>query len=320
MRYIWPYLFVTLATSFSLAQTATPPPPQSARQALLEMFIGKGPDDFVKHLPDDARRTLIHKGESPETSIALRISVIGRQLTAQGEHVETFDAGPNILISEQNSGHERIEVAVEHDSLMGEEDEIELSVHVYKDGQPQPLPVVPRLVFTLKQEKEIWRLTELTVAAHVPLTDPDYLAGLRKEQDEANESAAQMRVAVIANAETSYSARHPASGYTCTLATLVARDSVIQDPAAAPEGPGVSDPGQGNEEWNGYRFILTGCDGSPASKYRLTAEPTDADSSMKKFCIDESGILKFVATGKSSICFSRGQVVNAVSVVPHGED
>ena len=43
---------------------------------------------------------------------------------------------------------------VEHDNLAGEEDEIELSVHDYKDGQPQFLPVVPRLIFSFKQEAE----------------------------------------------------------------------------------------------------------------------------------------------------------------------
>jgi hypothetical protein len=61
---------------------------------------------------------------------------------------------------------------VERDSLIGEEDKIELSVQVRKDEQPQSLPVVPRPIFTLKQEKEIWRLSEITLAAHVPLTDP----------------------------------------------------------------------------------------------------------------------------------------------------
>ena len=120
-------------------------------------------------------------------------------MVAQGEHIETFDAGPTLLITTQNEGHERIEVAVEHDSLLGEEDEIELSIHYYKDGQLQTLPVVPRLTFTFKQEKEIWRLNEVTAAAHVPLTDPDYLKGLRKEQDEANETAAQNRVSIIAS-------------------------------------------------------------------------------------------------------------------------
>ena len=221
MRHIRLVLLVTVAASISLpAQTSTPPPPQSARQALIEMFLSKNAEDFAKHLPDDARRALIHNGETPDTSVVLHLSNLGRQMMAEGEPIETFDAGPTLLLSEQKDHHEEIEVVVEHDSLMGEDDEIELSVHVYQDGQPQSLPVVPRLIFTLQQEKDIWRLTEVTVAAPVPLTDPDYLQGLRKEQDEQNELAAQFRVRMIASAETAHAAKHPDLGYVCTLSNL----------------------------------------------------------------------------------------------------
>jgi hypothetical protein len=139
--------FVAVTGTLLLAQTptVTPPPPQSARQALLEMFLGKGESDFTKHLPETANQALIHKGDSPETNVILKISTIGRQMTAQGEHLESFETGPNLLVSEQNNGHEKYEIAVEHDTLLGEDDEIELSVHYYKDGQLQSLPVVPRV-------------------------------------------------------------------------------------------------------------------------------------------------------------------------------
>jgi hypothetical protein len=314
MRRIGFILCVALASGNSLfAQTpAGPatPPPQSARQALIEMFLGKGTDDFVKHLPEAARQALIRKGETPETSVALRISAIGRQMVAQGEHIETFDAGPNLLVSEQRDGHERIEVAVEHDSLTGEDDEIELSIRSYKDGQLESLPVVPRLIFTLQQEKDVWKLTEITVAAHVPLTDPDYLKSLRQLQNESNQSQAQTRVSIIAAAETGYATKHPDRGYTCGLATLFAQDS-----AATPgEGGGFFDPGQANEEWNGYRFALAGCTGTPASKYRVTAVPIDPESDMKAYCADESGTVKSVPAAKSSSCFSRGQAATKEAV------
>jgi hypothetical protein len=150
------FLFVTFAGCILLpAQTAAPPtpPPQSARQALIEMFMGKGENDFARHLPEAARQTLIHKGETPDTSIILKISTIGRQAAAQGEHLETFDEGSTLLAFDQSSGREKTELAVEHDSLLGEDDEIELSIHYYKDGQLQSLPVVPQLIFTLRQEK-----------------------------------------------------------------------------------------------------------------------------------------------------------------------
>ena len=309
--------FVAVTGTLLLAQTSTPtPPPQSARQALLEMFLGKGENDFTKHLPEAAHQALIHKGDSPETNVILKISTIGRQLTAQGEHLESFETGPNLLVSEQNNGHEKYEIAVEHDTLLGEDDEIELSVHYYKDGQLQSLPVVPRLIFTLRQEKEIWRLTEVTAAVHAPLTDPDYLKGLRKDQNESNETAAQNRVTVMGMAEGNYANRHPDRGYACALATLVAAE-----PGAMPGESGfVYDPGQGNEEWSGYRFALTGCEGTPAAKYRITAVPLESDAGMKTFCADESGAFKFVTTGKSWSCFTRGQPVNAPQAPASSED
>ncbi len=291
-----------------VAQTAspTPPqtPPQSARQALIEMFLGKGANDFVKHLPDEARRTLIRKDETERTSVVLRISTIGRQLAAESAgHLETFDEGPTLLVTEPTPGHEKIEAIVEHDSLLGEEDEIELSFHYYKDGQLQSLPVVPRLTFTLKQEKEVWRLTEVTAAAHIPLTDPDYLKELRREQNEANEGAAQNRVNNIAQAETNYATQHPDIGYTCTMANLFPQ----QQNADGGVSPFAEDAGA---ESNGYRFAVTGCVGTPSSKFRVSAVPTDADAGQKTFCSDPSGTLKFATDGKSSTCFSEGQPVN----------
>jgi len=303
------FLFSALISISLAAQTSTSQssPPQTARQALLEMFMGKGENDFTKHLPEAARQALIHKGDSPETSTVLRISAIGRQMVGQGQHIETFDAGPILLKTDQGDGHEKFEVMVEHDSLAGEEDEIELSVHDYKDGQPQFLPVVPRLIFSFKQEAEIWRLTEVTVAAHVPLTDPEYLQGVRKQQDESNESAAQNRVAMIITAEKGYAERHPERGYTCSLATLFG-----SEPGASPgDGGAMNDPSLTNDEWSGYRFAFSGCNGTPASRYHISAVPIESDAGTKMFCADESGALKSLLNRKSSTCFSQGEVVNS---------
>jgi len=302
------FLFVATAGIFLRAQTAapTPPRPQTARQALIEMFLGKGENDFTKHLPESARQALIHKGDSPETSTVLHLSMIGRQIGAEGGHVETFDAGPTLLVSAPNEAQEKLEVIVERDSLLGEEEEIELSFNYYQGMELQALPVVPRVIFTFKQEKEVWKLTEVTVAAHVPLTDPEYLKGLRKQQNESNQAAAQNRVGVLDMAEKGYATRHPDRGYSCTLATLS-----TPEPSATPgEGGSVYDPGQGSQEWSGYRFEITGCEGSPASKFRITAVPLDSDANVKMFCADESGTVKSLAGTKTSACFTRGEATN----------
>ena len=280
--------------------------PQSARQALIEMFTGKGEDDFTKHLPSEALATLVRKGQTPDASLLVRVSGAVRGLSMEGEKVETFDDGPNILISETASAHERLEVAVEHDSLSADDDEIELSVHLYKNGEPELLPVIPQLIFTLKQEKEIWRVTEVTVSAHVPLEDPDYLKGLRKQQDEMNESAAQSRVNMIAQAEMNYAASHRDAGYFCSAQAL----------NQGTEGQTNADSAPMNEESNGYRFSLTGCSGKPATKYRLRAVPVDADAEVKAFCVDESGAVKSISANDISKCFTQGQTVNVLQVQP----
>jgi len=85
MRPICSILLAGFAINICLeAQTPLPAQaPQTARQALIEMFLGKGADDFAKHLPESSLHSLIRKDESPETSIVQRISTIGRQMTAQ---------------------------------------------------------------------------------------------------------------------------------------------------------------------------------------------------------------------------------------------
>ena len=301
MRALRLVCFIMVLAVAGIAQNSAPLPQQSARQALIEMFMGKGSDDFTKHLPDEARKVLIRKGETAETSFVLRMAAVGREVTAQGGRIDTFDTGPNILISEDANHLEKVEVAVERDSLMGDEDEIELSVHPYKDGQPESLPVVPSLIFRLKQENEIWKLAEVTVAAHMPLTDPDYLKGLHEEQDKSTEQAAQSRMVMIAQAETTYAANHQDVGYSCTVTNLF--------PPSAAGQIGYSAAGLDNNEGNGYRFSLSGCDGAPASKYRLMAVPVDPESTMKVFCADESGTIKFVIGDHKASCFSDGKTV-----------
>jgi len=300
MRPIWTGLIVAVAGSISLPSQTSTPPEQSARQALIEMFMGKGANDFTKHLPEAARAALVRKGDAPETSLLFRVSGAVRGLATQGDNLETFETGPNILVSENTNSHERVEIAVESDSFSGEEDVIELSVDSYRNGQPETLPVIPRLIFTLKKEKDVWRVTELTIAAHVPLEDPDYLKGLRKQQDEVNESAAQMRINMIAQMETNYAANHPDTGYVCTLGTLY--------PAGEPGSSPLAE-----EQSNGYRFSINGCSGKPVTKYRLTAIPIDPDSEMKAFCLDQSGTLKSVAVSDSSTCFSQGKIVSVAT-------
>ncbi|MGB2603330.1 MAG: hypothetical protein WBC78_07030 [Candidatus Sulfotelmatobacter sp.] len=320
MRHIYISLLVVFAAPiFAQAQIQTPaPPPQTARQALIEMFLGKSADAFEKHLPEVTRSALIRKGETPETSMVQKISMMGHGLADGGRHVETFDVGPNLLVSEQEEGKEKVEVTVEHDSLMGEQDEIELSIHAYSNGEPQFLPVIPRLIFSMTQEKDIWRLSEVTVAAHIPLTDPDYLKGVRRKADEVNENMASGRVTMIVAAEMRYASAHPEHGYACHLADLFDKADTNNIP---PQVPGGFPPDLSGDESNGYHFSVSGCDGSPAPKFQITAVPTESDSGMKAFCADESGRVRFDSNGSGTACVSGGKFLDqATPVLPGPTD
>jgi hypothetical protein len=309
-------LIFTLTASTLLQAQVQPPakPPQTARQALIEMFMGKDPEAFAKHLPSVAKGALITKGETLETSMVQRISMVGRQLAAQ-EHVETFDDGPTLLVSEQDEGKQKIkiEVDVESDSFTGENDEIELALQIYRDGQPEFLPVIPRLTFYMLKESDVWKLSEATFAARVPLTDPEYLKGVRKKINENNETMAQGRVGMIAASEARYGAQHPSRGYTCSLSDLFGKpaNSAGQPGMVVAPGFGIGEAASfANSESLGYHFEITGCDGSPATKFQISATPLDADAAMKAFCSDESGTIRFDSSGSGAACLSQGQPVN----------
>jgi hypothetical protein len=163
------------------------------------------------------------------------------------------------------------------------------------------------------------------------LTDPEYLKNLRKMQDESNEGMVQMRVNMIVGAEKAYAAQHRDRGYVCNLSTVFGQDQAAPQPQPQQVQPDQSsDDSEGGqmgplvatgvtfnwsqqpELWNGYRFTLSGCESSPASKFVLTATPTNPDPSTetKTFCADESGVIKSVTGGKASSCISNGQPLN----------
>jgi hypothetical protein len=58
---------------------------------------------------------------------------------------------------------------------------------------------------------------------------------------------------------------------------------------------------------NGYIFTLSRCDGTPASKFRLTGVPADPSAGLRAFCSDESGVIRCAADGKAATCLSSGK-------------
>jgi hypothetical protein len=318
--------FLLFGNLFASAQAT----PQTARQALLEMFFSKTPGTFEKHLPQATRAALRKAEPASGASMLAGFSAITTQLSARGQQLQTFEAGPTLLLIEDPLAHSKFEITVERDDLRGDEDEIELAFHGSKNGETQTAGAKFRLTLTMKQEAGSWRLNEISAAVGVSLSDPDFLKAMTKNMKPAmtgvgtavpsssapqvmnlaaasiaaNEAAAVAAVRMLNTSEITYAASFPAHGFTCTLSDLGGMGS----------GNGVSehqamliDPRLASGRKIGYVFALSGCNGTPSSRFSVTAVPADPTSGTRAFCSDESAAIRFSTDGKAESCLSIGR-------------
>jgi len=120
----------------------------------------------------------------------------------------------------------------------------------------------------------------------------------------ANESAAVGGVRVLNTAEVTYAATFPGHGFTCVLSDLGGM--------GAGGGPNehqamLIDPRLSQGRKNGYVFKLSGCEGTTASRYQVTAVPADSTSGTRAFCSDESAVTRSSEDGKAESCLSAGK-------------
>ena len=84
----------------NLATSQTPPPPHTARQALIEMFFGTGPNHLEEHLPDITRNAFKKMPSANGMNSLDQFSMLASQLKAGGGKFETFETGPTLLSTE----------------------------------------------------------------------------------------------------------------------------------------------------------------------------------------------------------------------------
>jgi hypothetical protein len=295
--------------------------PQTARQALIEMFFSKTPGTLAKHLPAVTREALAKAGT---LSILQQYSLLVGQAQTQGLNVNTFETGPVLLNAENAKLNQKVEVVVEKDALRGDREDIELSFQVYKDGQAQRTPFMPQMTFSMTQEAEVWTVNEISVTIHLPLADPDLLKAItdkmkpqsaasgtftpRRDSTAAGAGSDAMVLAslrTILTAEITYANTYPDVGFTCTLSSL--------------DGFGGGQPNQhqamlitsglASGKRYGFVFALSGCGGPPATSFHLTAAPHGNAIGRKSFCTDPSGVIRSSSDGNSASCVAAGAPV-----------
>src|SRR5438128_503626 len=132
-RVLFGLLTVFSATLICSAQQPAPAP-QTARQALIEMFTG-GEKAFSKHLTVEVQQLL----KKPEYKRAA--AMMGMYSAASHTPgIQFFENGPVLVSVDEPGEHTKFEVRVDGDDLSGEEDTLTLSPHTFKDGQEQDVP------------------------------------------------------------------------------------------------------------------------------------------------------------------------------------
>jgi len=289
------WLLPLLLLSSLFAQT--PHAPQTARQALIEMFFGTSPDHLEKHLSDSTRKTFKRMSGEGGMSMLDEFSMFANMTKAGGVKFETFDSGPTLLQAEEPDQYQKTEITVEGDNLSGDEDEIELTLHITKEGNEQPLPFIPHFTFIMKTEADVWRLNEIRAEVRVPLADPDFLKSIERQNGRQNEQGAQLGMRVITAAQTSYHSSH--GTYSCSLSGLMGKSQSSGSFADLSTG-----------KHGGYVYVISGCDGT---QYKVVAEPEINDSGQRAFCSDESGAMRAASDGKATTCLSSGEAVSEES-------
>src|SRR5271163_4705019 len=94
MRRVVIFLAVGVGWVTGLSSQQSAPAPQTARQALIEMFFSKTPGTFARHLPA-ITRAAIDKFEAAAN--LQQFSMMATQLQTQGQSFETFESGPVLL-------------------------------------------------------------------------------------------------------------------------------------------------------------------------------------------------------------------------------
>jgi len=320
--------FGLIVAGLGMVSAQTTAAPQTARQALMEMFFSKTPGTLVKHLPAVTRAALEKSGAMTTLQ---QYSQMATQLPTDGQNLKTFETGPILLEGQNPKTGDKVQITVESDRLHGDQNDIAIALHISKNGQPQLTPFMPQMTFSMKQESQVWKLNEISVTIHVPLADPDLLKAIEEKmapaagahvtmasqsgmpmaaprqespmQTAGSDAQVISAMKTILAAENTYASRYQNVGYTCSLSSL---DGFGSGEPNEHQAMLISSSLAGGKRY-GYGFVLTDCSGAPASSFHLTATPGANVFGRKAFCADQTGVIR---SGEDvAACLAGGSVV-----------
>ena len=302
-----PLLFTQLFSQ----QPQPPVPPQTARQALIEMITG-GRKAVTKHLTVEVQQLLAKSGQSVQV-----MAVFDSMRSQLHTGAQIFDSGPVLLVMNPPGERFKLEVRIENDDLSGDEETLTLSPHAIPEtGDQRPEEWEAFLTdfrINMKKQDGIWRLNKVGVSLEFALGDPEFLTKLfPREQDPAAKKAAsdthaetraetpsvnpEQALSAVASMELAFAHQHPEQGFTCSLPDL-ARTF------------GGDSPQFSSGMIQGYKLSLSGCQGRPAGSFQIVAEPLAQGNGGKAFCTDATRNIRVADDGRGGTCLAFGRAL-----------
>lgn len=307
-------VFVLLASAALCGQPqAQAPPPQTPRQALIEMISG-GQEGAKKHLTVEMQKSLEADGKNNAASQLAAFD----QIRASSSDFQVFETGQILLSASEPKSNEKFEVHVDSDDLSGDTDNMDISFHQFRDGVEQDIPyaaMLSRFTVGMKRQANVWRLNEISVNIKVPVGDPKLLekfgngmpgmvgakigGSAAGKPEKPREMTPREAVQMLGMTESMFARTHPEIGFTCTLAELAKPNLLNLDPRIF-----------SGEPYHGYKFSLSGCQDKPSGSFRLIAEPATPAAGAKAYCTDATNNVRSSADGLGSSCIASGKVAS----------
>jgi hypothetical protein len=290
---------------------------QSPRQALIEMFSGN-PEKLDRHLTPPVQekfKALLRNAPAgtPNPIQAMTLAAFN------GQRPDAFETGPILFSVNNRETNQRIELHLDSEEFRGDEDEMEVSMHSFRAGVEERMPVHMHFVLSMKLQQEIWRFDAITISARLPIGDPHLFdpsvwmpllmagksgdLGSALASDPSKPKITAMRaVRRMALAENIYARKHPDTGFTCAISNLVNVGNGLDEG----EPYKFVDPEFAGGVYNGYHFAIRGCDGRPSKSFQVVAEPMDGKG--RAYCSDDRLNLRAADDGRGSTCLASGGI------------
>lgn len=310
-------LLLAFVVISSAQQQAPPAPPQSPRQALIEMVSG-GQNAVFKHLTVEVQQLL----KQPEYKEAL-LSLSGAG-SLNITDLQFFESGPVLAALSQPSINYKIEVQVNNDDMSGDQDTLDLSLHSFRDGVEEDedwQSLLSHLSVTMVRQQNLWRLSKIGVGVDLAIGDPEFLkktylkqttgAGVGMAggkvithtslQPRGNESVQLQEMPpgqiafLLGIAEQSFARQHADVGFTCSLSDLAESGMFGLDPQIA------------SGSYKTYKIALTGCQGKPAGSFQIVVEPMPGKGG-KAYCTDATQNVRASDDGRGATCLNSGRL------------